>query len=224
MAKGWPGVVDRSAGESLGDKLANPTEKKRRPFAFLCPRPNCYLAVAAKSREHAEEIERTHTCPHVGGITHIGSTVTLTLLESCWEDADSIYEKLVEDETLNDQQREALKNQLNGMCRMIARFMPPIMHTAREVGDEIRKRKNMRDAHETYETPGLGNRRYESVNAQRAKEGRAPVTTPAVRAAKVLTEQERKAIKFAAASGMFTVADLAKTYDVTEAVIREVSS
>jgi hypothetical protein len=214
MAKGWLGVVDRGT-----ETLINDTERVRRPFAFMCPKPNCYCAKAAKSREHAEKIEREHKCPYIGGITHIGSSVTRTILETAWEDADALYAQMTDDEKITEEQRKLLGAQLNGMCRVIAKFMPPIFRTAKEIGDEIRKRYNMRSAGEEYETPGLNSRRHEFTNAQRVLEGKPPVMPPGERAKKVLSTKEREAIAFAKASGMFTNAQLAETYEVTEAVI-----
>jgi hypothetical protein len=218
MSKGWKGVIDRAADPAgLGDQLANNSELAVRPYAFMCPKDNCYYAVSAQSKEEAEKIREEHECPYIGGITHIGSSVTATLLEQAWEKADLVYDRLCSAET--EEQSKPLAAQLNGMCQVIALFMPPLMRTPAEVGTEIRKRKNMRDAGEHYETPGLGSRRYESATAGKPRQMPA-----AERATKVLSEQERKAIKFAMDSKMFKAEQLAATYDVTVEVINAVAA
>lgn len=206
------GVIDREVSPAtLGDQLINARELSARPFAFMCPVETCYYAVSAESQEAAVKIRDEHECPYIGGITHMGSTVTLTLLETAWVKADLIYEKYC-DESAPEERRKNLASQLTGMCKVIAIFMPPLMHTYTEVADEIRKRKNMRDADETYETPGLGSRRYETAGTN------TPRKIPEV----TLAENVQAGIKMAYEAKLFSVAELATQFKVTETTIRTV--
>jgi hypothetical protein len=191
-------------------------DEAAHPYIFTCSKPNCWYSVSATTE--AAAIERgKHKCPRVAGITHFGASVTLTLLEEAWIAADRVYER-VSTEDLDDKKMLLLRGELNGYCKFLAMFSKPYFGTAKEVGDEIRKRHNMRTAGEDYETPGLGSRRYELADARKG------VAMPAAeRATKVLTPEEVQTIKAASAGG-FSPEQIAQVYEVTLDVVKSVIS
>lgn len=230
MADGWLGVHRR-----VGDR----PDFIKFPWSFACPVQYCYMYVSAKTEADAENIRDTHDCPH-SGVTHFSGEITMTLVHKMWATADLVMDELVasmalqETEPTDERKEDILKAQgkLRGICLCLAIFMIPHFTTEEEIAKEIRIRYRHRSKAEDYETKGLGSRRYELPRSEdeKPKVGspeRPRITLPPAppKATKhSLGEMEIKAIKFAADSGMFSNADLAKTYKVSEAVIGQVVS
>jgi hypothetical protein len=227
MALGWLGIQQRtdSSKESL-----------KYPWLFQCPEPNCFWAVAADSKEQAESIRITHPCPFWGGPTRISGEITMTLVQQMWDRADFVMDELTanmalqESEPNDERAAEILKQQgrLRGFAEFLAIFMQPHFSTEEECAQEIRRRWRARQNGDTdYVTKGLAARRYELPRT----EDKPPIGSPGrprlpqpTTAQHSLSEQEVKAIKFAAQSSMFTQAELAKTYKVPESVIVQLIS
>lgn len=203
----WKGVHYRENDEGLG--------KPGGVWLVMCPEPHCHYSVSAPDEDTANARLADHNCPHEG-ITHYGADVTVTLILECWKYADQLYVML--DGEMHPDQRQQVRGELKGICKAISIFMPQYFPTVRAVADEVRKRANMREAEETYETPGTMTRIFE------APKPAEPKVSVLERAKRVLDEDTRKAIKFAFDSGMFSKESLAETYDVTVAVIEEVCS
>lgn len=263
MAKGWNGIEHRIDLDLKDAQL--------RPWVFRCPKENCYYAVSADTEEAAAEKRDAHKCPYQGGITHIGGSITVTLVEDMWEKADRAFADFLEEGMSPDlaKQRGGI---VRGMCEMIAIWMPPHFTTGNEVGKELQKRRAMFEAGEQYETAGLHGRRFEPpplkgrVNTGKIAEGDRVIHTrtrqlgnvvaitadgisvkyddaksfgtglsvndlemykePKAASARVtaLTPEAINGIKFAVASGAFTVSQIASTYGLTDAEVTAVNN
>lgn len=198
------------------------------PFVVTCEKKNCYYSVATKTYEEGVSKYQTHTCPYIGGITHFGWTVTLTTLEKCWIKLDSTMTELMEGKYENDpDEKIRLKGVCRGMAEVLAEFMGPHFRTPDEIAGEAKRRYDAKKAGEDYETPGLGQLRYQAPSgdnkyAVTAKSNGGIQRNPAPSPVHKFTEDEVGSIKFAHESGMFTVDQLAKTYKVKADVINKV--
>lgn len=220
MVAGWKGVERRR-----GDELANPVELGLHPWTFKCPELHCFYAVSADSEEDALRKQQTHECPYWGGPTTFGKAMSMTTIELAWVLMDEMFAKLMNDDT-SEAERNNLRYELRGAAKVVAMYMGPVYRTVNEVADEVKKRYNERVVKRNleYETQGLNNRRYDFTGID--EKGKvAPKAGPDMQERlKVLTEQEKAAIKFAHANApaQFTVPLLANTYDCSEGLIREV--
>lgn len=206
------------------------------------------MHVAATSQEHAEQIRDTHKCPYAGGETRWSWDVTKTLVEQIWDKLDAEMVKIKSAPTSSAEQVDVLQatQRARAFAEVLAIFMVPHFRTADDIAREAAKRYKAKQAGEDYETPGLGSRRYETAanvprsaapgwhpapdggytsdpaQAGYARRGGRTATRTATKPEVKLGEKEQTAIKFAHESGMFKVADLAKTYGVSEAVINQI--
>lgn len=138
-------------------------------YLYQCSEVGCWYRLLLKENE-----SWTHNCPH-GADTHIGLSVTMTLVQQCWEDLDSIMDQLMDPtkklkselgksiwRSVDDQIKyENLKGQARGMAVLLARFMVPFFRTADDIAKEAKRRHDHRQRGEDYETPGLNSRKYE---------------------------------------------------------------
>lgn len=225
MALGWTGLTIRP-NESV------------KSYLFECPKENCYYRVVGSTEEVAK-----HNCPHIGD-TKIGWSMTKTLVAQVWDLLDdSMYEIMARDDY---PKKESDKARARAFAEVLAIFMVPHFRTADDIAREAMRRYKAQQAGEEYETPGLGTLKYMTPEAAHTRaEGwyQAPdggyTSDPKQAGTPVgkrrgqsharkqetespLDEQAIKAIKFAGESGMFTVADLAKTYSVSAETIMKV--
>lgn len=149
--------------------MREPTSRgfERSPYRFRCDQPFCEMEVTAKSEADAQHVKDIHTCPHLGGPTKIGWTVTKTLVAQMWEKLD-LEVDIIKSIGANPAELEALKlsqTRARAYSDCIALFMQPFFSTPDEVARESTKRWRARKAGEKYETPGMGHRRYEHAAA-----------------------------------------------------------
>lgn len=164
----------------------------------------------------------------------------MTLVERMWEMIDQEFAILESDYMQNltesdYNERDTLRGKLRGMAEMIALFMSPYFKDANEVTREVVKRKRMRDSGEAYETPGIGNRRFEtppndpSKYAQSTQHSRPPapkieyVSKRQVDLSHNLTDAEVTAIKSQMETGMIAPDMLAGAFGVSVDVIRHLA-
>jgi hypothetical protein len=144
-----------------------------------------------------------------------------TLLQQVWDmldvEVDLIYSERIEFKDYH-------KHRARMIAEVLALFMPPHFRTPDEVAREGIKRYKAREAgDDRYETAGLGSRAFEPPPAAvaAAAEFRTSSRTPAKRSApkpsgKSVPDSALPAVKQALETGMFTVAQIAKTYGMTE--------
>jgi hypothetical protein len=158
-----------------------------------------------------------------------------TLLQRTWDLLDAKMEVImVKPELGRDDTTSWMeaKQQARGIAEVLAMFMVPHFSTADEIAREAVARYKARQSGDTeYETAGLGSRRYEPPAAtilERANERRsAPAATktrrqPVKRAAtgNKIPDGAVNTVKNAISGGMFTLAQVAKTYSMTEAEVK----
>lgn len=181
MAVGWQGVTLRDNPGNLPDIAAH-------PYSVRCPKKHCYYAVCADDEASAHEKLRTHKCPR-SGETKIGWSMTKTLVQQVWDRADAHYAKLQDfkenmvDEETSPRRYCTVKGALNELCWTLSIFMVPHFTSAKEVGEELRRRYDAKQAGEDYETPGLGALRYSPPPGSESKYGRT--TEPAPKPARI---------------------------------------
>lgn len=200
-------------------------EVKARPWRVECDHPQCvYLVSAASSVEATQRLE-THPCPHLGGPTTLGYSVTLSILEKCWIKLDAVLVELKEGNYDGQpDEKVRLRGVCRGMAEVIAEFMHPHFTDADAVAAEAGRRYEAKLKGEPYETLGLGHLKYAGPRMDERNPGRFPVSADRMppkpdKPAHNFTEEEVGSIKFAHESGMFTVEQLAKTYKVKSEVI-----
>lgn len=109
-----------------------------------------------------------------------------TLVYKMWEGADKAYDALqaLKGADLSKTDEIALaKGVVTGYCECLALFMHPHFKTPLEVANEIIRRAEARKSGDTsYETPGLGTRRFDSppgVERERPRKAVPPQKPPA---------------------------------------------
>jgi len=134
-------------------------------YLVTCTVRLCYVHVCKATLELATEHEQNHKCPQSNGQTHYSWEITMTLVETMWAILDNEFDKLIalnsERDGKNDDLRAFAQHRLRGMAEMTALYMSPHFRDADEIAREVVHRKQMRDAGQPYETPGIGSRRYE---------------------------------------------------------------
>jgi hypothetical protein len=209
MADGWPGVVERTPGD-----LGTVRDISRYPWAFKCPRPHCYLAVAVYTRDEALRVESDHKCPALGGTLHISWWSQMTLLEEMWKELDRALDEYYD---APGEMKDPKQHYMRGLSYAIALFMQPHFRTTTDIAHEAVRRRTARlNGDESYQTVGLNERRLEMPPSLR--EITKPAT-PAPQPPKTFTPQEIATIKQSAA--VMPLADIARLYGVAEAVIRK---
>lgn len=195
------------------------------PWLHTCDEPWCRWRVTSKTPEPLP-----HRCPWYGGTTRIAWSITVTLVEQMWHRLDSIMDELAllpkntaemdPEEYREHEIFEAnLKGKARGVAEMIAIFMNPHFTDANEVAREAKRRADARARQdESYETAGLGQRRYEhppSVTAEDAvKYKREPAPKP------ILSPDEITKMK--RAYGSFPPDLLAKTFGITVEQVKQI--
>lgn len=219
--------------ESRESTALNFKEVKRFPYVAKCEETWCFYYVATKTREEAEDLLASHTCPHIGP-SRIGPQIVTTLMQQTWKMMDenfAVFRTMEKD----DPAREKLGATIRGMAMTIQPFLVPYFTSADEVIRELLARADDPERN----TPGVG--RYvppaaweESKRggwsadaAASATAGRTPFrSTPAAstaqpRAQRTLTDEQAEKIRAAHAAG-FDMKMLTTAYDCTEADIRSV--
>ena len=110
------------------------------------------------------------------------------------------------------------KAKARAFAEVLANFMHPFFTDSDGIVREAMQRYKNRD-NPDYETPGLGVKSLDAFDNQPMKVDPRTVTIPAE-----INDKQRASIKLGLESGMFTVAQLAKTYGVKEAVIEAIRS
>lgn len=215
---------------------------KARPWSVICDEPQCVFQISTGSVVEARLRLESHPCPHLGGPTTLGYSVTLSILEKCWIKLDATVTELMEGkypplevdlpdtDFLEHPEKTRLKGVCRGMAEVIAEFMSPHFKTADEVSTEAGKRYKAKKAGEPYETVGLGHLKYkgahDSTNPGRQPAASQPTPKPsaAQQAADKLGDKEKTAIRHAMASGMFEASDIAKMYGVSAETINLVNA
>jgi hypothetical protein len=200
------------------NRLGSSRDIAKHPFIVICTESHCTLHMSAPSYEEGVRVYGAHHCPHLGGPTKIGYSVTLTIVETAWQKLDAVMDLIMDPaaSTLPEQTMRA-KYEARGMAEIIALFMGPFFTTPDDVAKEAKKRwQARRDGDTAYETVGLGHLKYQ-----------APPGGPrdkTVEPAHKLTDKEIAGIKAALGSGMMKDVELAKMYGVSVAIIRQVSA
>jgi hypothetical protein len=127
-------------------------------YVVKCSGPHCTLAVACKTSEEALALEDSHTCPHINGVSHYAWSITVTLVEELWQKLDEGYARLLRPDG-TALEREFVKGRLRGLAEATCIFMKPHFTNPDDIVREVVKR---RQSGPDYETPGLGQRRYEA--------------------------------------------------------------
>lgn len=156
-----------------------------------------------------------------------------TLLQRTWDLLDAEVDLIFDP---SGEYIEYHKNRARAIAEVLAMFMVPHFASADEISKEAMKRRKAREAGDTeYETAGLGSRRYEPPAAailERAREQgrnapaktktRAPRTPRRVQqpTGKRIPEQAIETAKQGISTGMFTVAQIATGYGMTEAEVK----
>lgn len=155
-----------------------------------------------------------------------------TLLQRTWDLLDAEVDLIFDP---SGEYIEYHKNRARAIAEVLAMFMVPHFASADEISKEAMKRRKAREAGDTeYETAGLGSRRYEPPAAailERAREQgrnapaktktrapRTPRTQPP--SGKRIPEQAIETAKQGISTGMFTVAQIATGYGMTEAEVK----
>lgn len=204
---------------------------------FECDKPHCNWRRLIKPEELEHE-KVNHRCPNQCGETKVSWSVTKTLVQQVWDKLDAAIEGIHEDKV----SPEYHKHRARAFCEVLAIFMVPHFTTADEVGQEaMRRYRAKQEGDLTYETAGLGSRRYETpadarrrpvdatgagaATQARGRGSRAAAGAP--RKAPIrLSEADQMGIKNAHAGmpDIFTVAVLAKQYGTTETEVRAILS
>lgn len=157
----------------------------------------------------------------------------MTLVEQMWHRLDSIMDELallpdtteMDPEEYNEAQlfEANLKGKARGCAEMIAIFMNPHFTDANEVAREAKRRADARKRlDESYETAGLGQRRYEHPPAVTAEDALKYKREPIKRGKKSPVSEE-DAEKIRKAYGTFPVDMLAKVYKISEKQVEEIA-
>ena len=222
MIQGWTGISPAS------------TEGR---YLFACPKKMCFRYLTFKTLEEAQREEQNHNCPNIGGPTKVSWSVTKTLVQEMWEMLDEAVKEIFEP-TEGEEMPVRGRIRARAIADCIVIFMKPYFENSDAVAAEAKRRYDAQKAGEEYETAGLGSRRYEpavfvaskdggyTTDPDRAGEARPRrVSTPRNQpTADNVDEPTKKAIKFALESGMFTVEELARSYKLSEAVIRAIEN
>jgi hypothetical protein len=132
-------------------------------YLFQCEKPGCYRRLTFNSQEEAQADQDTHPCPW-SGPTKVSWSVTKTLVEQMWEKLDADMAKLRQNyDTSPHLEEEKLKARMRAIAECIAIFMPPFFKSADDVAREALRRYEASQSDTDYETPGLGQRRYEAA-------------------------------------------------------------
>jgi len=83
-----------------------------------------------------------------------------TLLQQTWDKLDFLMDEL-KDIDRGDYNTDAIKGEMRGVAFVLSLFMQPHFTTVQDIAREAKKRYEMRQAGEEYESPGLGSRTYE---------------------------------------------------------------
>lgn len=214
-----------------GEPFSWSKDAQAHPWIAKCHRTEigCFFNVSAVTEEEGQVKLALHNCPHRGGPTKIGLMVSVTLLEQVWALLDECVDKIMEPDLPADEKND-LQQQAKAYAKVICVFMEIYFPFPNEVSAEAKRRYQARVAGDTtYTTRGLGSRATEFPEGFRSSDPK-PASKPTrnARAQKVaappkqLTDDEKKAVRFAASSGLFTHKQLAETYGVTERYIEQV--
>lgn len=195
----------RTHGKQAKNWMGVEYDKQRHIWIIRCPAPLCFYNSARSSEAEANQVLNNHPCPWFGGgtTTFSWSVAVEAILKPIWIELDDRVDIIFSD-TATPEEKAQAKAEAKGLGVALAVLMPPFFHAPEEISKEARKRWEARRDDIEYETPGMGRLRI--------KPPAALVTT--VQMPK-LDEKELAAIKFAGQSGMFTTADLAKTYGLS---------
>lgn len=215
----WQGVHKKWAADTA--------DSKAKPYVCRCPAPMCFWNTSHKTEKDAQTALTTHPCPwFAGGTTTLSwGVMAESFVTPIWKLLDECMDALMAlplmevVDTETSRERDTLKAQARAYANTLAVLMPPFFHHPDEIAREAKVRYDKRTVGEEYETPGMGNRRYEKAGSTRVMDP-PPATTSRTYAprsgGKVLSDDEKTGIKMALAMGGFPVAQLAKTYGVTE--------
>lgn len=199
----WPGVT---------------YDETRRIWILRCRGRGCYYAVTVASEEAGHREEKNHKCPRTGQTRIAWTVYGPSLLEKTWAELDRITALL-----FNGEKSEENIGYARGLAFTLSLFMVPHFTTPADIAREASKRYKMKAVDETYETPGLGTRKYEpppgdfKTDRNGAERAKVMATKPK---GKQLSDTEEAAIKHAAV--MFSPEELAKTYGITVARVKEI--
>lgn len=183
-------------------------------WVYRCPEKYCYYGRQVKE----ENANVSHRCPASNGSTKVAwVTYGPSLLEKTWAELDRITGLLVEGE-----RSEEGIGYARGLAFTLSLFMMPHFTTPADIACEAKKRYKMKLVNEEYETPGLGTRKYEAPPADFKTEKQSPERAKVMSKSKgkQLSDTEEAAIKNAAI--MFSVEELAKTYGISVARVKEI--
>lgn len=141
------------------------------------------------------------------------------VLLNTWQRLD-LYTEMIMTGAGGEPEVLAAKAKARAYAEVLADFMPPFFTDPDEVVKEAIRRYKAREAEDDeYETPGLGVKSLDAFDKQPMKVDPRTVVIPVE-----INDKQRASIKLGLESKMFTVAQLAKTYGVKEAVIEAIRS
>lgn len=150
-----------------------------------------------------------------------------SLLEQLVVELDEGLYKLLNDE-MSQEEALKLKSYLRGIAYTVSKFMQGYYKTADDVVTEVAKRYEMRvvRGEQSYESPGLGTRRYENVRASKyamAKDlNEVPLHSAEEKVKHNLTDQQVIAVRNARSSGKMGDDEICSIFKITPTVLRAV--
>ena len=231
MTDGWQGVQQRDPA-SYGYEA-------RRPWRFQCSEKFCYYSVSAKSEADANLQKNQHKCPATGQ-TRIAWSVTKTLVQQMWDLLDQEMEGAMRD-------IPGAKIRARAIAECIAIFMTPFFSTTDEVAAEALKRYKAKcTGDDTYETAGLGARKYvrpglmskydglyvapsggytsdpaqAGFPANKKRGGRVQTIQPVKASDIKLTKDEQDNIRYMNGAGIFPLEILAQNFGVSVEIVK----
>src|SRR5580765_3733800 len=127
-------------------------------YVVKCDAPYCTLAMACRTSDEASALQTSHQCPHIKGESHYSWSVTVTLVEELWALMDEGYKRMLTGEGTEKEKAEA-KGRLRGLAEATCIFMKPFFTHPDQIVREVVDRHNKGPE---YETPGLGQRKFEA--------------------------------------------------------------
>jgi hypothetical protein len=120
-----------------------------------------------------------------------------TLLQQYWDELDRVVALLMQNKPEPSYSDEWTKGYARGLAFTLSLLMVPHFRTQDEIIREAIKRKQMLDAGEEYDTPGLGSRRFEPPPGDNKLATSPPKAAPPVKPTPriTLTEEDQEEVR-----------------------------
>lgn len=157
-----------------------------------------------------------HKCPYLGGETVIRSY--MSLLSQLWDELDEVTLRIIESkDSLQPEELTHLKGQAVGLAKAIVIFHRPFFDEGvKAVSQEALRRYKAKKAGESYETVGLGSRKFEAPKADIPR--RTPEVDPVVVEVQNIPHNHQKVIRESTKAPEI----MAQLFGCSEAAIRRI--